>query len=120
MFTIPGLAQYETARPVEQKKWAGHGIDGKILFRDDLKAARSEQVIIQVSTRSGRRLSPGRWPDRAREADCAGRRARAAEKGRREPGLEHVLITQAKGSSHFALLPTPPCQSAVFNLVIEP
>ena len=36
------------ARPVEQKKGADHGIDGKILFRDDLKAARPEQVIIQV------------------------------------------------------------------------
>src|ERR1019366_5937039 len=28
----------------------------------------------------------------------------------RTPGVEHVLITQAKGSSHFALLPTAPCQ----------
>jgi DNA modification methylase len=36
------------ARPVEQKKGADHGIDGKILFRDDLKAAKAEQVIIQV------------------------------------------------------------------------
>ncbi len=36
------------ARPVEQKKGADHGIDGKILFRDDLKAARPEQIIIQV------------------------------------------------------------------------
>ncbi len=27
------------ARPVEQKKGADHGIDGKILFRDDPKAA---------------------------------------------------------------------------------
>jgi site-specific DNA-methyltransferase (adenine-specific) len=36
------------ARPVEQKKGADHGIDGKILFRDDLKAAKPEQVIIQV------------------------------------------------------------------------
>ena len=30
------------ARPVEQKKGADHGIDGKILFRDDPKAARPE------------------------------------------------------------------------------
>jgi site-specific DNA-methyltransferase (adenine-specific) len=36
------------ARPVEQKKGADHGVDGKILFRDDLKAARPEQIIIQV------------------------------------------------------------------------
>ena len=37
-----------SARPVEQKKGADHGIDGKILFRDDPKAARPEQIIIQV------------------------------------------------------------------------
>jgi hypothetical protein len=36
------------ARPVEQKKGADHGIDGKILFRDDPKAARPEQIVIQV------------------------------------------------------------------------
>lgn len=36
------------ARPVEQKKGADHGIDGKILFRDDPNAARPEQIIIQV------------------------------------------------------------------------
>jgi hypothetical protein len=36
------------ARPVEQKKGADHGIDGKILFRDDPKAARPEHIIIQV------------------------------------------------------------------------
>ena len=36
------------ARPVEQKKGADHGIDGKILFRDDPQAARPEQIIIQV------------------------------------------------------------------------
>jgi len=36
------------ARPVEQKKGADHGIDGKILFRDDPKAAKPEQTIIQV------------------------------------------------------------------------
>jgi hypothetical protein len=36
------------ARPVEQKKGADHGIDGKILFRDDLRAARPEQIIIHV------------------------------------------------------------------------
>jgi site-specific DNA-methyltransferase (adenine-specific) len=36
------------ARPVEQKKGADQGIDGKILFRDDLKAAKPEQVIIQA------------------------------------------------------------------------
>jgi hypothetical protein len=36
------------ARPVEQKKGADHGIDGKILFRDDSKAAKPEQIIIQV------------------------------------------------------------------------
>ena len=36
------------ARPVEQKKGADHGVDGKILFRDDPKAARPEQIIIQV------------------------------------------------------------------------
>ena len=36
------------ARPVEQKKGADHGIDGKILFRDDPNAAKPEQIIIQV------------------------------------------------------------------------
>jgi site-specific DNA-methyltransferase (adenine-specific) len=36
------------ARPVEQKKGADHGIDGKILFRDDLTLAKPEQIIIQV------------------------------------------------------------------------
>jgi hypothetical protein len=36
------------ARPVEQKKGADHGIDGKIFFRDDPRAARPEQIIIQV------------------------------------------------------------------------
>jgi DNA modification methylase len=37
-----------SARPVEQKKGADHGIDGKILFRDDLTAAKPEQIILQV------------------------------------------------------------------------
>ena len=36
------------ARPVEQRKGADHGIDGKILFRDDPKASKAEQIIIQV------------------------------------------------------------------------
>ena len=36
------------ARPVEQKKGADHGVDGKILFRDDLTVAKPEQIIIQV------------------------------------------------------------------------
>jgi len=36
------------ARPVEHKKGADHGIDGKILFRDDPKAAKPEQIILQV------------------------------------------------------------------------
>jgi DNA modification methylase len=36
------------ARPVEQKKGADHGIDGKILFRDDPKAAKPESIVIQV------------------------------------------------------------------------
>ena len=36
------------ARPVEQKKGADHGIDGKILFRDDPSAAKPEQIVIQV------------------------------------------------------------------------
>ena len=36
------------ARPVEQKKGADHGIDGKILFRDAPQAARPAQIIIQV------------------------------------------------------------------------
>ncbi len=36
------------ARPVEQKKGADHGIDGKILFRDDPRMAKPEQIIIQV------------------------------------------------------------------------
>ena len=37
-----------SARPVEQKKGADHGIDGKILFRDDLDAPKPEQIILQV------------------------------------------------------------------------
>ena len=37
-----------SARPVEQKKGADHGIDGKILFRDDRDAPRPEQIILQV------------------------------------------------------------------------
>ena len=36
------------ARPVEQKKGADGGIDGKILFRDDPKSARPEQIILSV------------------------------------------------------------------------
>jgi hypothetical protein len=36
------------ARPVEQKKGADHGIDGKILFRDDPESGKPEQIIIQV------------------------------------------------------------------------
>ena len=36
------------ARPVEQKKGADRGIDGKMLFFDDPGAARPEQIIIQV------------------------------------------------------------------------
>ena len=36
------------ARPVEQKKGADRGIDGLILFRDDPKAPRPQQIIIQV------------------------------------------------------------------------
>jgi site-specific DNA-methyltransferase (adenine-specific) len=36
------------ARPVEQKKGADHGIDGKILFRDDPRDPKPEQIIIQV------------------------------------------------------------------------
>jgi len=36
------------ARPFEQKKGADHGIDGKIFFRDDPRAAKPEQIIIQV------------------------------------------------------------------------
>ena len=36
------------AQPVEQKKGADHGIDGKILFRDDPNATKPEQIIIQV------------------------------------------------------------------------
>ena len=36
------------ARPVEQKKGADHGIDGKIFFRDDPRAPKPEQIIIQV------------------------------------------------------------------------
>ena len=36
------------ARPVGQKKGADHGIDGKILFRDDPQAAKPEQIVIQV------------------------------------------------------------------------
>jgi hypothetical protein len=34
--------------PVEQKKGTDQGIDGKILFRDDPKASKAEQIIIDV------------------------------------------------------------------------
>jgi hypothetical protein len=42
------------ARPVEQEKGAGHGIDGKILFRDDPQAAKpaSARPGAQYSARS--------------------------------------------------------------------
>jgi hypothetical protein len=36
------------ARPVEPKKGADHGIDGRILFRDDPHAPKPEQIIISV------------------------------------------------------------------------
>jgi site-specific DNA-methyltransferase (adenine-specific) len=36
------------ARGTDLKKGADHGIDGQILFRDDPKAAKPEQIIIQV------------------------------------------------------------------------
>ena len=36
------------ARPVEQKKGADHGIDGKVIFRDGPQATKPEQIIIQV------------------------------------------------------------------------
>jgi site-specific DNA-methyltransferase (adenine-specific) len=36
------------ARPEQQKKGADHGIDGKILFRDDPQATKPEQIILQV------------------------------------------------------------------------
>ena len=38
----------EVSRGVQQEKGADHGVDGKILFRDDPKAAKPEQIIIQV------------------------------------------------------------------------
>lgn len=36
------------ARPEEQKKGADHGIDGKVLFRDDPKSTKPEQILVQV------------------------------------------------------------------------
>ena len=36
------------ARPVEQKKGADHGIDGKILFREAPKQAKPHQIILSV------------------------------------------------------------------------
>ncbi len=36
------------ARPIEQKKGADHGIDGKILFREAPKQAKPHQVILSV------------------------------------------------------------------------
>jgi site-specific DNA-methyltransferase (adenine-specific) len=36
------------ARPAEQKKGADAGIDGRILFRDDVKNAKPEQIILSV------------------------------------------------------------------------
>jgi len=39
------------ARPEEQKKGADHASTAKILFRDDPKSTKPEQVIIQVKGR---------------------------------------------------------------------
>lgn len=36
------------ARPIEPKKGADQGVDGKIFFRDDPRAAKPEQIILQV------------------------------------------------------------------------
>ncbi len=36
------------ARPEQQKKGADHGVDGKILFRDDPKSVKPETVIVPV------------------------------------------------------------------------
>jgi hypothetical protein len=36
-----------SARPVEQKKGADHGIDGKIRFFDDPRVTKPEQIIKQ-------------------------------------------------------------------------
>jgi len=36
------------ARPVEQKKGADHGIDGRIYFHDDESARKSKQIILSV------------------------------------------------------------------------
>ena len=36
------------ARPIEQKKGADQGVDGKILFRDEPRAAKPQQIVIQV------------------------------------------------------------------------
>lgn len=36
------------ARPAEQKKGADRGIDGRLLFQDDVKARRAKQILISV------------------------------------------------------------------------
>lgn len=36
------------ARPEQQKIGADHGVDGKILFRDDPKSVKPETIIVQV------------------------------------------------------------------------
>ena len=60
------------ARPVEQKKGADHGIDGKILFRDDLKASKA-----------GANRDPGQRAARRASRTCA--TCAACWSGRRRP-----------------------------------
>jgi len=47
-FTAPALGSHNNTVTIDPECGADHGVDGKILFRDDPKAAKPEQIIIQV------------------------------------------------------------------------
>ena len=59
------------ARPIEQKKGADHGIDGKIFFRDDPRAAKPEQIIRRVTTSPNSACSPAPLPETETTAGSA-------------------------------------------------
>jgi len=40
------------ARPPELKKGADQGIDGRLYFHDDMKGAKTKQIIFSVTTQS--------------------------------------------------------------------
>ena len=59
------------ARPIEQKKGADHGIDGKIFFRDDPRAAKPEQIIRRATTSTSSACSPRLLPEAKAAAGSA-------------------------------------------------